>query len=200
MEQLSSEPCSSMVGEMTVRGGDPCLHGRRVGSRPQQFLIVVRLQHQKVASRERMTDASGRPSKIGGNANTGSAAGSRDCDGNRVYCVVHSGKGVHPELPDREVAARLIKPELLGSTEEWCTCLTCSVGEIDLSSEFTRKDTAAPGVVPVVMCDHYRCDGGRFDPQGVQSPLHLTGTEASVDEDSGRATCQDCCVPSASTA
>lgn len=192
MEQFSSEPCSSMVGEMTVRGSDPCLHGRRIGTRTQQFLIMVRLQHEKIALRERMTDASGRPSQIGSNANTGSAVGSRDCDGNRVYCVVHSEKGIHPELSDREAATRLIKPELLGSTEEWCTCLTRSVGEIDLSAEFTRKDTAAPGVIPVLMSDHYGCDRGSFDPQGVQPSLYLAGTKTSVDEDSGRVTRQDC--------
>ena len=92
-----------------------------------------------------MTDAGGGPSQIGGNADPCSAAGPRDCDRNRVYCVVQGEEGVHPELADREAAASFIEAELLGSIEEWGTCLTRGSGEIDLSSDL-REKTPLPRV------------------------------------------------------
>jgi hypothetical protein len=165
---------------MSVAGGDARLHRARIGAHPQHHLVVVRLEHEEVAPRERVAHPRGGSAQIGGDPDPRARRDVHQRDRDRVGRVVGGEEGLDPEAADLEGTRDRVGLRALVAAEEVAAGGEGALGEVDRGSVPAGEHAHPAGVVAVVVRDQDRVELGGSDARHAEPGLEVAGAEPGV--------------------
>ena len=185
VHELGREARGGLIGEVAVAGRDPRLDRARVRPDPEHHLVVVRLEHEEVAARERVAHARGGAAEIGGDPDTGAGRHVHQRDRDRIGRVVRGEEGLDPEAAHLEGTGDRVGPRALVAPEEVAARREGALREVDRGAVAAREHAHAARVVAVIVCDQNGVKLGRRDAGHPEPALEIAGAESGVHQDAG---------------
>src|ERR671924_1641573 len=167
---------------MAVTRCNPLFDGPRIGPCPQHGIIMVRLEHEHVATLQRGAHGGGGAPEIRRNPEPRAGRGVLECDGNGVGRIMYGQEWPDLEHANAEPLGGIINADVLFAGQQRETGEPRAPCQIERDAEPSRENTHAARVVTVVVRDDDAGDRDGIDTDSVQPRIQVAAAEAGIDE------------------
>jgi len=172
------------IGEMAVARHDALLDGPWTAAvLLEQFFVVIGLDNHGRGGAQALVDELGGEPEIGAKPEARAAMMQHVAD--RVRRIVRHGEGLHHDIADREIRARLEEAKILAALLAAGSPQGIRGEGIAINGglKFFAEDIEPGGVVDVLVRDKNAVDGGGRDGGRIEPRANLPGTQAAIDQE-----------------